>query len=73
MRLAPENALVRYRRAKILVSMRKYGVGSRLYGHPEDPPSRLEADIGVILAGDSRLGGAANDDARGVECCVPAC
>lgn len=25
-RLAPENALVRYRRAKILVSMRKYGV-----------------------------------------------
>ena len=25
-RLAPENALVRYRRAKILVTMRKYGV-----------------------------------------------
>lgn len=25
-RLAPENALVRYRRAKILVSMRKYEV-----------------------------------------------
>ena len=27
--LAPENALVRYRRAKILISMKKYSVSSR--------------------------------------------
>lgn len=28
-RLAPENALVRYRRAKMLISMKRYKVGAR--------------------------------------------
>lgn len=31
-RLAPDNALVRYRRAKMLISMKRYKVGQRRRG-----------------------------------------